>query len=67
MRRPAERQCSDVDGRVETAAFGLAFAAEWVAASDLGRPGFRAKRVSPRGIAKHRAETEAGLEFGVRL
>ncbi len=37
------RHCSDVDGRVEVAAFRLVLAAERVAGSNLGRPGFRAR------------------------
>jgi hypothetical protein len=43
---PLQRQCGDVDGRVEVAAFRLVLAAERVAASNLGRPGFRAREGS---------------------
>ncbi len=56
-----ERHCSDVDGRVETAAFHFLLAAARVVASDLDGPGFRAEYDSCSAAGQTRRDALAGL------
>ena len=57
---PRQRHCSDVDVPSGGGRFRLVLAAERFAASDLGRPGFRAEQVWRRGAPDAILRIEAG-------